>query len=155
LTKRLLRKALADAARDIDNDERTAGKRYLLMNDGCGCGMGTEHLTRGALAPSAERAANRTAGVEAVRRYLRAIDLTRAAAVLIGEAWETPMEGYETGRPGDGNRGDVLVVPRVTRRFGRAGVSTGSSGVGRLNWQPPTNPAPLTDGIFCGSRQVR
>lgn len=149
-TKQFLGKAFADASRDIESDDRTARQLYLLMEDGRGCAVGTEHFLRGAPAPSAERAAYRAAGVEAVRRYLKELDLTPAAAVLIGEAWASPLEGYETRKPGGGGRVEATVVSLVTARFGKAtaGLSTASGTVGTTQWQPLRDPAPLTDGLF-------
>lgn len=163
LTKQFLRKALADASRDLESDGRTAGKLYLLMEDGRGCAVGTEHLIRGAPAPSAERTANRAAGVEALRRYLGGLDLTASAAVLIGEAWASPLEEYEQLRPGQTERNDVIVASLVTARFGRIGCFDAPAALRvhylkhergtNLDWWPLTEPAPLTDGIFAGRTQ--
>lgn len=158
LTKQFLRKALTDATRDIESDERTAGKLYLLMDDGRGCAVDTEHLIRGAPAPSAERTANRAAGVEAVRRYLRALELTPSTVVLIGEAWATSLEGYEMRCPGEGEREEIALVALVTCRFGclqwansAAELRSPDISRGRVklrNWRPIVDPAPLVDGIF-------
>lgn len=157
LTKQFLGKALVDASRDIESDERSAGKLYLLMKDGRGLAVGTEHLIQGAPAPSAERTANRAAGVEAVRRYLRALDCTPAAAVLIGEAWASPLDGYATRRLGEEERQEIAVVSLSTSRFGLATWTDDAAAVppsralrqtGEPQWQPVVSPAPLVDGIF-------
>lgn len=120
--------------------------------------METSQLVRGARAPSAERIANRAAGVEAVRRYLRGLDLRGSAVFLVSEAWSSPMDEYGAGVDRAVERDEALVACVVTSRFGRIGVAeirrdsgvpdSGPGVVGEFAWETFAESAPLTDGIF-------
>lgn len=158
LTDRFLRKALDYAGRVVGGGEGLAGMLYLLVDDGRACVVETGHLIRGAAGPSAERTANRAAGVGAVRKYLKSLSLRPVAAVIAAEAWASTLDDYIKGGHVPSGRDEVFVASCTTRRFGTVGWTPIDRTVGtsdrsralfdRLEWRPIREPAALVDGLL-------
>lgn len=159
MTRRLVESAVSGARESLETEGVVEGNLHLLLEDGRACTLPTSQIVRGAPPRSLERNVNRAAATAATRAFLRARDLRPVAAVLVSEAWASPME--EGTAVADDEREEVLVVSVVTPEFGRIGYSTieRTSGVveegpgrfGSLEWNPLTEPAPLVDGVFAGS----
>lgn len=163
MTERFVERAVAAARNTLETEGVVEGILHLLLEDGTGCSMPTAQLLRGAQPRSVERDVNRAAAVSATRAFLRARDWRPVAAVLVSEAWMSPMND-DTGSGPEDEREEVVAVSIVTPEFGRVAYSPierdggiperGPGRFGSLDWRPLRQPAPLLDGLFAGSDLV-
>lgn len=163
MTERFVERVVAGARKSLETEGVVEGNLHLLLEDGTGCSMPTAQIVRGAPPRSVERDVNRAAAVSATRAFLRARDWRPVAAVLVSEAWMSPMSD-DTGSGPEDEREEVVAVSIVTPEFGRVAYSPierdggiperGPGRFGSLDWRPLCQPAPLLDGLFAGSDLV-